>query len=515
MSTNVILARGLRGSASWVLALVLALTGLSLVAAPATAATVGFTGPFYGRPAGTTGGSVPGSPTAEKPQSKLWFADGSWWGALWSDTATNTGEAFTIQRYDWAANQWVDTGVKLETRARSDLDVLWAGGHLYVASNTDAATIQTQVVTVTRYTHTGGDSWTKDWIVPVSNAYVYSPVIEMDSKGLLWMTYTEGDKVMVSHSTVGDEQAWVAPYVLPTPNGESTVSFDPTKDPNQASSDIASIVSFDGDKIGVLWSNQTSGTVYWASHVDGTADNLWTTQVAFNAPEGADDHINVKSVVGTNGGRVYAVTKTSMNGADPIFEVLVLRNTGVWNSYPYASASTNLTRPIILLDTSNQELYVFASAGETASSGGAIYYKKTSMASPNFGSLSDRGTVFISDDSLTSVDPTNTERINNPSSTKQNLNATTGLLVIANNDPTDYYYYNRMDLGAADTTPPVTTIAGKPDSSTTSTSADFTFTSSEAGSTFECSLDAGAFMSCSSPASYATLAVGQHTFAVR
>ena len=32
------------------------------------------------------------APTGEKPQSKLWFADGSWWGALFSRTA----DAFTV-----------------------------------------------------------------------------------------------------------------------------------------------------------------------------------------------------------------------------------------------------------------------------------------------------------------------------------------------------------------------------------------------------------------------------------
>jgi RNA polymerase sigma factor (sigma-70 family) len=66
-----------------------------------------------------------------------------------------------------------------------------------------------------------------------------------------------------------------------------------------------------------------------------------------------------------------------------------------------------------------------------------------------------------------------------------------------------------------DTTPPMTTISSAPPSSTTSSSASFTFSSNESGSTFACALDGGAYMACSSPTSYTSLAVGSHTFSVR
>ena len=69
--------------------------------------------------------------------------------------------------------------------------------------------------------------------------------------------------------------------------------------------------------------------------------------------------------------------------------------------------------------------------------------------------------------------------------------------------------------GGADTTPPETTIDSGPSGTASSASASFTFSSSEAGSTFECKLDAGAFGSCTSPKSYAGLSDGSHTFSVR
>ena len=66
-----------------------------------------------------------------------------------------------------------------------------------------------------------------------------------------------------------------------------------------------------------------------------------------------------------------------------------------------------------------------------------------------------------------------------------------------------------------DTTPPDTTISAKPPAATNQTSASFSFSSSEANSTFECKLDSGTYGSCTSPKSYSGLAHGSHTFTVR
>ncbi len=70
-----------------------------------------------------------------------------------------------------------------------------------------------------------------------------------------------------------------------------------------------------------------------------------------------------------------------------------------------------------------------------------------------------------------------------------------------------------------DTTPPNTTITSGPanGSVTSSTSAIFTFTATEVGSTFECSTNGTAWSACTSPYTYpgAPLANGPHSFFVR
>ncbi|KRA31020.1 hypothetical protein ASD81_16110 [Nocardioides sp. Root614] len=67
-----------------------------------------------------------------------------------------------------------------------------------------------------------------------------------------------------------------------------------------------------------------------------------------------------------------------------------------------------------------------------------------------------------------------------------------------------------------DADPPLATIdSGPSDSSTTIDRARFTFTSSEPGSVFECRLDDGPALPCTSPTDYGRLSAGRHTFTVR
>jgi hypothetical protein len=81
---------------------------------------------------------------------------------------------------------------------------------------------------------------------------------------------------------------------------------------------------------------------------------------------------------------------------------------------------------------------------------------------------------------------------------------------VGNFDPTPATRTWTVDLTA-----PNTTIASGPSGTEASASATFTFSSNEAGSTFDCSLDGGNFTPCSSPAILTSLAQGPHTFAVR
>jgi tripartite motif-containing protein 71 len=66
-----------------------------------------------------------------------------------------------------------------------------------------------------------------------------------------------------------------------------------------------------------------------------------------------------------------------------------------------------------------------------------------------------------------------------------------------------------------DKTPPNVTITSGPTGYVQSTSASFSFTSSDSSATFECHLDGFAWAPCTSPADYPGLSAGLHTFYVR
>jgi hypothetical protein len=69
--------------------------------------------------------------------------------------------------------------------------------------------------------------------------------------------------------------------------------------------------------------------------------------------------------------------------------------------------------------------------------------------------------------------------------------------------------------GGGGGTAPETTIFKQPKKKTHKAKAKFKFRSSEAGSTFECSIDKGDFKPCTSPTTYKRLSPGKHKFLVR
>jgi PKD repeat protein len=435
------------------------------VASGAQAATVGTPSITYS--------GVTNPPTADKPQSKLWWNDGSWWANMWT-----TGSGWSIYRLDRGTASWVDTGVRSDSRGTTSSDTLWDGTHLYIASNvvTLGNSAAGQPARLYRYSYSDG-TYTLDTGFPetISNNSSETLTIAQDAVGAIWATWTQvsgaTNTVFVNNSLPGGTD-WDAPFVIPG-----------AADPNPTPDDLSAIVAFEDDEIGIMWTDQATGTAYWATHeVDELPQDAasWTVREAIKGNKQVDDHLNIKTLQADPTGRVYAAVKTSLNdgSSDPNLAQLVLvvfkPATGSFEQTTIARTGDCVSRPQIMLDTQNNLVRAFHTAPSTSVSGcafsgvaGTIYEKTASMDNPVFGN--GRGTPIIED--------ANSPNMNDVTSTKQNVNAATGLVVMASDHVAKRYWFSDRSLGTVDPpegTAPVASFTATPTSGSAPLTVNFT-----------------------------------------
>jgi PKD repeat protein len=392
-----------------------------------------------GHPDGSTSGAGAAA-TGEKPESKLWWNDGSWWASMFDATS----QTYHIFRLDRSTETWADTGTRLDNRPKTRADTLWDGSHLYVASHvvasSSAAATAGNPARLYRFSYSSATrSYSLDagFPVPINDFSTETLTIDKDSTGVLWTTWAQGSKVYVNSTTSGDA-AWGTPFVLPV-TGATGLDAD----------DISAVVAFGGNRIGVMWSNQVASVMYFAIHADGIQRDTWeVSRAAVPGPNMADDHVNLKQLQGDPSGRVFAAVKTSLDDAGATTSaplILVLARdpaTGDWSSYPFGRISDCHTRPILMLDSEHQVLHVFATAPDSgcpfSGAAGTIFEKTSPMANISF--PLGRGTPVIRD----SASP----NLNNATASKQSVSTATGLVVLASNDVTKRYWHADIPLGA-------------------------------------------------------------------
>lgn len=368
------------------------------------------------------------SPSGSKPQSKLWFNDGRWWASMF---ATNSQD-FHIFRLDTSTQDWVDTGTTLDDRLNSRADVLWDGSKLFVASHVFSESPTSEAPSrLYRYSYNSSNkTYTLDAGFPaqINNFKTETLVIDKNigANARLWATWVQNNTVYVN-SANADGTSWGTPFALPVSN--ATVAED----------DISSLVSYESNKIVVVWSNQIDSNVYYSVHVDGNADSQWSpARTALSGPGFADDHISLRSLQEANG-KIYAAVKTSLSNAHDPLTLLLEYNPaqGQWRSYTYGLKKDAHTRPIVMLDKGASKVYMFATAPE---SGGSIYMKSAPLSDIAF--PAGRGTAVMTDGTGGTKDD-----INNATSTKQAVDSSTGLVVLATNDTTQRYWHAYLPLG--------------------------------------------------------------------
>jgi hypothetical protein len=370
-----------------------------------------------------------GSPSGTKPESKLWFNHG-WWATMFDPSA---GE-HRIFKLNAATGSWTNTGVTADARDSTRADALWdpARGKLYIASHiwasTGVTTTPGSVGRLYRYSYDpASDRYSLDAGFParVNSAKSETLVIDKDSTGTLWATWTQGSQVYVNHTAGGNDAAWGSPYVIP---GAGT---------HVTSDDISSLVHFGGSHIGVMWSNQADDNFYFSVHNDGASDSSWSTS-SLSAGAKSDDHVNLKA---DSSGRVFAAVKTGATAKSAPLNVLAVRSpSGAWSTTTFGTAADSETRPIVVLDDQIGTLHMFATCPQpplkSGQSGGDICEKTTSMSNPSF--APGPGTPVIREAGVPDM--------NDATSTKQNVDAATGLVVLAGNATSKTYWHMQASL---------------------------------------------------------------------
>jgi PKD repeat protein len=439
-------------------------------ASPAAAATgdIGFPGP-------STQGSG-GAPTGQKPESKLWWNDGRWWADMY-DTASGTYHIWWLDR-SASPERWVDSGTRLDNRPASRADTLWDGMHLYVASAVFASsngTVATGNATrLYRYSYdplTRSYSLDSGFPVSINNVSSETIVFDKDTDGRLWATWAQNGSVYYNVTAPGQDTNWGSPAPLPAASASGLEDDD-----------ISTLVAFGkptsqggtGGHIGVMWSNQTVSTTYFAVHNDGDPVGSWqaSESVTVPGPKQSDDHLNVKQLQTDDSGRVWAVIKTSLNdvagAASSAPQILVVSrgSKGGWSRATFGTIADCHTRPVLMLDSTNNLAHVYATAPDSgcpfSGTAGSIFEKTSPMDNLSF--TSGRGTPVMR--------MVGSPNLNNVTGSKQTVDASTGIVMVAGNDVTKQYWSSDESLGTV--TRPTASFSANPTSGTAPLTVQFT-----------------------------------------
>jgi hypothetical protein len=304
-------------------------------AAPAPALT--YPGPAY-----TT--QVVRPPTGTGNQSKLWFHANAWWALLLEPTGR------TIRVHELMPDHtWRPTTAVVNPDAGDVGDAFHDGDTVHVVSRPSDGSLT--------YSRLSFDAATREYIPgPSALISLRGPrapaTIAKDTTGRLWVSYGTADELMVSYSDDG--------AIWSTTNAMGEIG-------TAASPESAALVAYD-DRIGILWSDQWTGSFEFASHRDGDSPFVWTRETAGAGPPGGE-HLSLRRVDGDAGDTlVAAVTMAGGTAGEsaeaPRIQVLVRAPGGTWSAVPVSTMADGLTNPVLQVDAATRTVHVFATAGD-------------------------------------------------------------------------------------------------------------------------------------------------------
>ncbi len=268
------------------------------------------------------------NPTADKPQSKLWYMDRRWWAIL----PTASGPSL----WERGKKGWVE---KEEVRqplagipGRADV---WANGKVITA-----VSVESDKLVVFRLTRRKNlffwNKWRTEILAtlypPLGEGKIETATIAQDKAGDWWIAADFEDKVCVWNADASADN-WSDPFIL-------SEGINP---------DDICLITVLPEGVGVIWSDQNAEAVRMRVHLDGARPKAWGEVITIE--EGnltADDHLNAS--LGSDG-TLWVVSKNGLDiEGEPQFVLRVRSPEGEWRNFPYANMDPfNLpSRPIIV-----------------------------------------------------------------------------------------------------------------------------------------------------------------------
>jgi hypothetical protein len=382
------------------------------------------------------------SPVVHAAQSRLWFHADRWWGVL-LDASTGSHRIFVL---DPSTATWSDTGALVDDRHFAKLDVLWDGQSLVVAS-AGPDPEERHALLVSRYSYdpaVGRYARDPNFPVPITNLGVEAVTITRDVAGRLWVAYRQGGAVVLDHSLETD-LVWRGPFVPSLADGPAEEAA------------IASI----GSRVALTWTRPAEDVVRVVTHrVDGPPD-IWEELPAASVAglSAARDSLSVAVDNAPGAERLYVAVATPAEESetrgrlDPQAVLVEFTFEAPPMVYLVGRLQEQHADPVVVVNAAARELYVIAGAPR---GGGSVYYKEASLDAISF--PPGLGTLLIpASEAL--------PEMGHPTSTKQALDATSGLLVAATDPGAGLYGFGALGLRPAAATGP--TPAPSVDTATT------------------------------------------------
>jgi hypothetical protein len=376
-------------------------------ATSASAFTVTASAPTCATPLDTFAGSTTFNNTA---RSQMWITDNTWWGAF-SDASTG------IYFYKLQGSTFVKGDFINANFGAGKPDAFWNGTELFILIQESGS-----LARLYKYSYlsaSGAFALMAGFPVDLPLAGLATVVsLDQDSTGKLWATYPSGSNVYILWSTSVDHRTW------------DTTGFVLAPDISTTTTEASAITHFGGNKIGVAWGNQSLAEYAFRFHNDGDAETVWSPKEVVDccgsAGSVADDHLNLRAAPD---GRLFLVAKDSIGNGN--LHLYVRGVNGPWGQKTAVDTDSlaQPTRPKLQLDVDANLAFVLYHN----STDKTVYVTRSGMSSLGFAPRC----VFLAQG-------------NNVTSTKQNVNATTGLIA-ADSTNTGTIFPARFDLSSVAT----------------------------------------------------------------